>query len=137
MKVKTRMRRTSRSLDRSIRRFSPSVLCPVRSSPSREMIGLPSLREVNEFPRACTTPFLPLASSYRQARSRSMSADATRLKSPPDGGRDVQFRLTRSSPPALPPCCLLSETVGEFLVRVTLLRLTPAPCAAFGRRSLV
>src|SRR5258708_23925479 len=66
-----------------------------------------------------------------------MSADATRLKSPPDGGRDVQFRLTRSSPPALPPCCLLSETVGEFLVSVTLLRLTPGPCAAFGRRSLV
>src|SRR5262252_3372012 len=115
------MRRISPSLDRSILRFSPSALSPVLSSPSSEMIGEPSLRELNALPSACTTPFLPLTSSYRQPRSRSMAAPA-RLKTPPVAGRDVQFRLTRNSPRGAPPppCCLLSETVGAFLVSVTL-----------------
>src|SRR5215469_5740828 len=123
------MRRISPSLDRSILRFSPSALSPVRSSPSSEMIGEPSLRDLNASPSAWTTPFLPLLSSYRQPRFRSMAAPAWRLKSPPDAGLEIQFRLTRSSPRALPPpCCLLSETVGAFLVRVTLLRLTPVGC---------
>src|ERR1022692_1955406 len=122
------MRRISLRRDKSILRFSPSVLSPVRSSPSREMIGGPSLRDLNELPRAWTTPFLPLPSSYRQARSRSMADDACRLKRPPEDGREFQFRLTLSWPPTLPPACLLSETVGAFLVRVTLLRLTPPPC---------
>src|SRR5258708_4312005 len=125
------MRRISLRRDRSIRRFSPSVLWPLRSSPSSEMIGGPSLRDLNELPRACTTPFLPLASSYRHARSRSISSDrAERLNRPPPelGGRAVQFRLTLSSPlTPPPPPCLLSDTVGAFLVRVTLLRLTPEP----------
>src|SRR5215469_7688922 len=131
------MRRISPSLDRSILRFSPSALSPVRSSPSSEMIGEPSLRDLNALPSAWTTPFLPLLSSYRQPRSRSMGAPAWRLKSPPDAGRETQFKLTRSSPRALPPCCLLSETVGAFLVRVTLLRLTPVPCGGCDAGRLV
>src|ERR1022692_1021111 len=122
------MRRIALSRDRSILRFSPSVLSPVRSSPSSEMIGGPSLRDRKELPRAWTTPFLPVPSSYRQARSRSMAADVCRLKSPPETGLAFQFRFTLSSPPTLPPACLLSETVGALFVRVTLLRLTPPPC---------
>src|SRR3954468_19740063 len=102
-------------------RFSPSLLAPDRSSPSSRMTGSPTPRGLAEkaLPSACTTPLVPSVNSYRQPRSRSrLGAERLNNPPPPPAGRAFQFRFTRSMPVEEP--CLVSDTDGADLVRVTL-----------------
>src|SRR3954453_13791438 len=115
-------------------RFSPSLRLPERSSPSSRMTGSRTPRGLawKALPSACTTPLVPSVNSYRQPRSRSRLG-AERLNSPPPpppDGRAFQFRFTRSIPVEEP--CLVSDTVGADLVRVTLDSETGAGGAADG-----
>src|SRR3954451_2949663 len=133
MYAKMSTRRIHEAWARLTKRFSPAALVPDRSSPSSQIVGSPApgAQALKALPRAWTTPLLPSVNSYRQPRSRSTPAE--RRKKPPPWGCAFQFRFTLSRPPVVP--CLVRETDGAALVRVTLDSETPplSPATGLGR----
>src|SRR5680860_35941 len=139
MNANTSTRLISDDFAMSTKRFSPPAEAPERSSASSHSTFEPSRAvAVNALPSAWTTPLEPSVNSYSAARSRSIAPDdpppSTFERNPPEdgapSGRAVQLRLTRIWPPDEP--CLVSESVGVDLVRVTLDGDPSAPAAGFG-----